>query len=252
MTYLNSLFGIFCLAILSTTANAQLVWSAPMLVADSGDVIGVDLTVSGYQNMISSQGTIRFDETILEYSHVDNFALVSISSGSFGETQVGQGLLNFSWYEGDLVGKAIPDNDAAFTMYFTVIGYSEQVSHIELIDTPVVAEFVEEGFVTVPHTFEIGSVTVSGVSSVDEISQENQLDIFPNPARDWIKIENNAIGEKLEIGWFDTNGALIKKAIFFNSGEQIIINTQDLNRGMYIVRVGNDVLGFKNQIIKVE
>lgn len=251
MIFLKRIVGTFCLMVLSTNAHAQLVWSAPILIADSGDVIGVDLSVSGYQNLISSQGTIHFDETILEYSHVDDFALVSISSGSFGETDVNQGLLNFAWYESDLIGKVIPDNDAAFTIYFTVIGYPAEVSHVTLIDTPVVAEFVEEGFITVPFTYEMGSVTVSGTSSVDEHVWENELNIFPNPAVDWVQIESSAIGEKLEVLVYDMNGKFIKEDIFFNNGNLKMVNTQDLKNGMYVIRVGNAVLGFKNQLIKV-
>ena len=251
MTFLKSIVGIFCLVVFSTNASAQLVWSAPIVVSDSGDFIGVDLSVSGYQNLISAQGTIRFDETILEYSHVDNFVLTSISSGSFGETEVNQGLLSFSWYESDLIGKDIADNAVVFTIYFTVIGSSEEVSEIELIDQPVVAEFVDEAFVTVPFTFETGSVTVSGVSALEESILEHQIMLFPNPAKDWLKIESSLVGADLEIHWYSMNGKFMKKDSFHNSGSVNVISTDGLNRGTYLLRVGNPTLGFQNQLMQV-
>ena len=238
--------------VLSTNAIAQLVWTAPILISDSGDVVGVDLSVVGYDSLISSQGTIQFDETILEYSHVDNFALTSMSSGSFGETEVTDGLLTFSWYESSLVGQGIPDNDVVFTMYFTVIGSSEEVSLIELIDQPVVAEFVDEAFITVPFTYETGSVTVSGISSMEEIDLLNQISIYPNPACELINIRSfSAIGSVFELEWFSMSGDLIKKDVFYNMGGVNIVSTEGLSHGVYHVRIGNSIAGFDNQLIQI-
>lgn len=223
------------------------------MAADSGDVVNVSLNVSGYQNLISSQGTIQFDETVLEFSHVDSFALGSISSASFGLTEIDSGLLSFSWFESDLVGKFIQDGDAAFGIFFTVIGNPGSVSQIELIDQPTVAEFVDEAFVSVPFNYSQGSVTVNGgtqPSALEENQQISILAIYPNPFADWLVIETEIVGEKIDVIWLNLTGEAVKRDQFMINQNTIKMNTSELNQGTYLIRIGNERVGFENQLIQ--
>src|SRR5690606_14273249 len=188
------------------------VLSTPVITSNNGVVVGVDLLVSGYQNMISAQGTIEFDESVLVFSHVSDFALSSISTSSFGVSEVDMGKLSFSWYESDLVGKMISDNEAVFTIYFNVIGNSGESSPIDLINQPVVVEFVDDSFTQVAYTYNAGSVSVNEIAGIGGISQK-ELNIFPNPANDWIQIQTDIIDSKMELLWYSMNGILVRKDV---------------------------------------
>ena len=251
MTFWKSIIGIICLVFISTNVKAQIVWNTPVMTADSGDIIGVDLTVSGYQNIISAQGTIQFDESILEYSDVNNFALGSISINSFGDTEIDLGKLSFSWYESDLIGKDISDNDTVITVFFNVIGNPGDMSLIELVEIPVVVEFIDENFLEVPHNIINGSVTVNQTSSVLEQSILRELNVFPNPAKDWIQVEGDTKGKNLEVFWFNMEGKLMKSVALNSGEEENRITTEGLRSGMYHMRIGNKILGYDNRLIKI-
>lgn len=251
MTFLNYITGIICAVFLSASACAQLIWSAPVLMVDSGNVVSVDFSVSGYENVISAQGTIQFDPLILEYIDVDNFALPSISSSSFGETQVDAGRLSFSWYESDLIGKDITDGATVITVYFNVIGNPGEISDIELVDQPVITEFIDEAFDPIAHSSETGSVTINGLSNVTENQLVKETSVFPNPATDWIVLEGDMSDVNLEIAWYTMTGDLIKKEAYFTMGSSIQLSVKELTQGTYIMRVGANGIGFDNHLIQI-
>lgn len=248
MSFLKTIVGVLYLTFLSSSVSAQLTWSCPALYADSGSTVSADLTVSGYQSLISAQGTIYFDSSVLEYSHVDNFALSSMSTSSFGETEVDSGLLSFLWFESDLIGRSIPDNNVVFRITFNVIGNPGDNSVIELTSQSAVVEFVDESFNEVSFNHSPGSVTVNNVANISEIA-EKQLTIFPNPATDWIKIEGNSMGIELEVTWHNMNGKLVKKDLV--SGQDLKLSTEELESGSYIMRIGNENSGFDLRQIQV-
>ena len=252
MTLLKHIAGIFCLMLFSTQVTGQLEWSVPMLTADSGDVIGVDILVSGYEGLISSQGTVEFDEAILEYSHVDSFALSSMSTSSFGETQVNNGLLSFSWFESDLVGREIPDGDAAFRIFFNVIGNPGDTSTIELVNQPVVGEFVDTMFTPVAYTYQAGRVIVNASSAyLGELEVFADVRVFPNPASNWIQI-GGFPGEKIELAWYTLEGNLIHEEVLQDQQKEIKVSTEELSSGVYLMRFGNRALGFDNRLIQIQ
>ncbi len=251
MTFLNYITGIICAVFLSANASAQLIWSAPILMVDSGNVVSVDFSVSGYENVISAQGTIQFDPLILEYIDVDNFALPSISSSSFGETQVDSGRLSFSWYESDLIGKDIVDDATVLTVYFNVIGNPGENSLVELVDQPVIAEFIDEAFDPIAHSSETGSITINGLANMKEKQGVKVITAFPNPAKDWIMLEGEVYDVPLEANWYNTTGELIKKEDTFTLTNSIRLSINELTQGTYILRVGAESIGFDNHLIQI-
>lgn len=250
MTFINSIVGVVFLVFFNMNVIGQLVWSTPTINSNNGDIVGIDLLVSGYQDIISAQGTIEFDESVLEYSHVSDFGLSSISTSSFGVSEVDMGKLSFSWYESDLVGKMISDNEAVFTIYFNVIGNSGQFSSIELVDQPVIAEFIDDSFTQVAYTYQGGSVNVNEVAGIEDISQR-ELNIFPNPATDWIQIQTDIIDSKMELLWYSMNGTLVRKDVINTNGNNLKLPTMGLTEGLYVICIGNDTLGFDNRLIQI-
>ena len=250
MTFLNSILSIGGCVLLTMHATAQLTWSTPEIMADSGDVVTIDFAPTGYQDIVSSQGTIQFDPTVLEYMQVDNFALASISSNSFGEGQVSTGILTFSWFESDLVGKSIGDNVPAFTMQFKVIGNPGDSSMIDLIDSPTLAEFADDSFNTLTFDYSEGKVKINDVLSLKKLDKK-MFNVYPNPATDWVQIEGNSMGGMLEVFWYSMNGELVKSEFIESSKNKIKLTTNELNRGMYLMQIGNKAEGFESRLIEI-
>ncbi len=249
MTLLNNILRLSCLIMISTCAIGQLEWSSPMLTADSGDVIGVDINVVDYEGLISSQGTVEFDPEVLEYLYVDSLALPSISGASFGETEIANGLLSFSWFESDLTGKSIPDGDAAFRIFFNVIGDPGDMSMIDFVNQPVPGEFVDTTFTPVGFTFVQGRVIVNGGDlSIDNLENSPKYNVYPNPASDYLFIEGKM--PVSEVAIYDMKGALVqeKKWDAFSAK----IDLPDLHPGIYMVRVKTNSRRFYNQLIQIQ
>lgn len=250
MTFIKQIVGIFFLVFINFNVAGQLVWSTPIISSDNGTVVGVDVLVSGYQNLISAQGTIAFDHTILEYSHVSDFALSSISGNSFGTNDVDSGKLSFSWYEPDLIGKAINDNDAAFTIYFNVVGSSGDVSFVDLVDQPVIAEFIDASFNSVTYSFIPGNVTVNDALNISEETTQIEYNVFPNPAIDWVSIESKISLYDFSVFLYKMDGSLVKE-VFCKDSDKVKFDTSDLNAGTYLLRIGTKNMGFNNQLIRL-
>ena len=70
---------------------------------------------------------------------------------------------------------------------------------------------------------------------------ENVLSVYPNPARNYIQLNNLRIEDK-EIKIFNASGALVK----YNSTGSFSqhVDVSDLSGGVYIIRVGNKMLKF--------
>ena len=73
----------------------------------------------------------------------------------------------------------------------------------------------------------------SATQSIDEIDNQ-QLAIFPNPAKDVLRIAN--IADNQEVTIYSINGAVIKRVIVSEDDE---VNISELRPGMYIVSAGN-------------
>lgn len=248
MSIKGYILGIFLLMLSGTYCTAQLEWSFPSLYADSGDVIAVDLSVVGYSDIISSQGTIQFDSEILEYSHADNFELASITGNSFGVSQIDNGLLSFSWYESDLIGKNISDNGTVLTLHFNVIGSPGDFTELKLVSAPVVPEFVDENFVTVSYVQNDGSVSVNGGLSINEVSIK-EYSIYPNPIVSQFQIVGEFVEEVQQVKWFNVEGELVLIDRIVEG--EMITRDSNLKRGYYYIQVVDGEIIYENRLIQL-
>ena len=78
----------------------------------------------------------------------------------------------------------------------------------------------------------------STVDNDDEIDNQ-QFAIYPNPAKDVIRI--NIITDNQLVTIYSINGAVLKKVVASGETE---INISDLNAGLYIIGVGNEFSKF--------
>ena len=101
----------------------------------TGDVVCLDFKVEDFDNIVSFQYAIFWDETILEY----NDALTMNLTGNYflGETQVDSGVLNVLFYTTNLsTGVTLSDGTQILQVCFNIIGSCGQSSPVYIGSNP--------------------------------------------------------------------------------------------------------------------
>jgi hypothetical protein len=165
----KSLLVIFALIIVSkVTGSVALVM--PDLSGQSGTQITVPVKVGNFTDIVSAQGTIQFDPSIITYVSVQQFGLTGMNGSSFGTSGTGTGKLTFSWYDGTLAGVTLADSTVLFSITFNIIGTNGQVSALSFVNSPTIMEIIDNAFNTLPLALNDGSVTVMNASSTPAIT----------------------------------------------------------------------------------
>lgn len=170
-----------------------------------GSQVVVPVRANNFTDLVSMQGTVHFDPTVLTYTTVEQLGLPGLSVGSFGTTQASLGNITFSWYDGDLSGESISDSTVLFALRLTIIGSPGDSSLIWLDDLPTPLEFVDNGFNTISHVVDTGLVVVdgqpvaSGLSLFADSLIANQNDTILVPVR--VRDFNDIIGVQGTIGF---------------------------------------------------
>ena len=134
--------------------------------SDIGSIISMPIYVEQFNDIISFQGTIEFDPTILSFNSYQNNDLDVF----YGQSQIEQGILTYSWYDESLQGQALEDGANVFNLEFNVIGGDDSVSQLCFIGNPTVLEVVDNNFNTLEQIYNCGDVYTA----------ENQIDDSSN------------------------------------------------------------------------
>jgi hypothetical protein len=102
--------------------------------------------------------------------------------------------------------------------------------------------------------FGLANLILSGFNT-DLVSETNDIDIYPNPFYDELKIVyNSADTQQISIEILDISGKLVysKQNIKRNSGLNYfkITNLEDLHRGVYFLKISSDVMIVSEKIVK--
>jgi len=105
-----------------------------------------------------------------------------------------------------------------------------------------------------PNTLTIGSFTMSwqipladttnyidwanGTTEIKDFNSFNSVEIFPNPAKDFIYVKSPVLNKKIDI--FDVSGRKIISKQNVNSK----INISEFNKGIYIIKSGSETVRF--------
>ena len=108
-------------------ADAQLTVSMSSSQVAPNTQASVDVTVSGFTNLLGVQFSINFDSLVLAYGNATNFSgtLPGLSASAVsGPNGVGvkNGQITFSWFDQQGTGKSVPDGTRLFTIVFNAIG----------------------------------------------------------------------------------------------------------------------------------
>ena len=177
--------GLMAILFFSAKANAQLAWAVDSVADTVGNTVIVPVKVSGFDQVVSMQGTLTFDPGIITYTEVSSFGLSGLGTADFGGNTA-NGKLTFSWFDGGLGGQSLPDSTTVFAMSFDLIGSMGTSSSITFGNDPVSLEFVDTGFANITATYTSGAVSILDTSSSMSSFESAQIDltkieVYPNP-----------------------------------------------------------------------
>ncbi len=114
---------------------------------------------NNWQNIIEIQGTITFDDTVINDVEMIFWGLTNPTGVVF--TDMGSGVLIFDWASLISIGPTLNAGDVVFTLQFNVLGVPKDVTPVDFSSTPELL-YWENGFGWSGNNFDIsnGSVTV--------------------------------------------------------------------------------------------
>ncbi|MDD2634614.1 MAG: hypothetical protein PHW82_03855, partial [Bacteroidales bacterium] len=143
--------------------NAQAVYFRIGSETDvQGTEVVIPVTSDNFDNIISMQGTISFDPSIISFVNTENYSLSGMNTSCFGSANVSSGELTFSWYDASLLGQSLADNDTVFCIRFLLIGTTGESSQIELTDNITAVEVIDNNYAAKIVYDQAGSATISG------------------------------------------------------------------------------------------
>ncbi|RMG82134.1 MAG: hypothetical protein D6714_11845, partial [Bacteroidetes bacterium] len=138
-----------------------LILSAPVTSGDMGTNICLDISVQNFDNILSMQFSMNFDETVLSYTGVTNLNLQDLNPSNFGTTMANNGALTLSWFDNtNATGVTVPDGTVIFQVCFDIIGSNGDSSPFDFTNTPTTIEVFDGDSNPVPFSGNNGTVTV--------------------------------------------------------------------------------------------
>ncbi|MBR1626315.1 MAG: T9SS type A sorting domain-containing protein [Bacteroidales bacterium] len=86
-------------------------------------------------------------------------------------------------------------------------------------------------------------------SSIFEVSNQQEISIFPNPVRNVLHIKLQSSVNQGTISLINSDGYVIKDIEITANQRDVIINSSDLPEGLYIVRIINDSFTFETKVL---
>ena len=163
-------FNIVFLLLISFNLSANVTFLMGNHTAAEGTQVIVPVKVVDFASIVSAQGTVQFDQSIISFVSVQDFGLVSLDESSFGTSQTASGKLMFSWTDPDLGGESLPDSAVLFTIRFNVIGISGQSSVLSFVNVPTAMEVMNNSYSQETLSLLNGSVTVQTVILPSEVT----------------------------------------------------------------------------------
>ena len=224
--------GFTSLAFASDTIYVDM----PNLNVAEGENFSIDVRISGFENVVGAQFTVKYDQEVLNYLNVDNFAIASINkNNNFGIPEPQNGSLSFLWYDFLAQGVSLEDESTLFSINFLAVGSNGEYTDVELDTSGAILNVIEfsnsEGMV-MPVVINKGKVTIGSVSVSDfDINDLNVSSFSPS-------IVNNQTSISIE----SPRNVELKYNIIDLSGKTISSGNSDLMTGQNILKFeGNEL-----------
>ena len=150
---------------------AQIVLKIANVEVDPGTPTAtVDVTVDGFTNLVGAQFSINYDSLVIGLNSVTNLnstlnlsATPGVNFGFPGTGNIKKGQMTFSWNDGALTPRTLPNGTRLFSIVFNVLGGAGSMSAVTQTNTPLKIEYIGGNFEPVNNfTSQAGSVRVRG------------------------------------------------------------------------------------------
>ena len=138
-------------------------------VAEGQEII-VPVEVTNFNDIVSMQGSIFWDETVVTYLSTEAYNLQDMSNSNFGTSQTTSGILTFSWNDIDLSGESLTDGQSVFSIRFLASGNVGENSNLNLVNHPTALEFTDTSLNSIDYTTIPGLVTIENTSPTSDVS----------------------------------------------------------------------------------
>lgn len=141
----------------SNIAFTQIEINFPNVSGTCGSTIDIPVTVNNFNNVFAAQFSVEWDTDVLQHNGQTVVGLPQIFN--FGTSQLSNGRLGFSWFDGNASGETLMDGDTLFFINFTVLGGASG-SSLTFGNSPTTIEFGGLGGGVIPSTQNPGTFTV--------------------------------------------------------------------------------------------
>ena len=105
-----------------------------------GASVVVRVTVGGFSQVTSAQGTLAWDPAVMRYAGTEQYGVSGLGGGSFGTAQTAGGRLAFSWDDPGAQGVSLADGAVMFAVRFDLIGAKGSISRLTFLDSVALCE----------------------------------------------------------------------------------------------------------------
>ncbi|MBP7821879.1 MAG: T9SS type A sorting domain-containing protein [Saprospiraceae bacterium] len=138
----------------SLNANAQVVLKLDSSSGQVNDVIDLNVRVDNFEQLVSSQFTISWDPTKLQFVNVSSFGLPFVNNTNFNLDFIDSGFISFNWYDVNVEGVTVPNGGSIFKMMMKVL--STDFTTVKFTNAPTAPEFTNLSGELLPVLYEKG------------------------------------------------------------------------------------------------
>ena len=102
--------------------------------------VEVDITVADVSDLISFQFTVGWDPLVMQIDDVTYKHPIIANDVFFGAFTSESEVLTVSWFDNELTGKNIDDDEILFTMTFSAVGDNSALTTLTFLDDPTMRE----------------------------------------------------------------------------------------------------------------
>jgi len=245
-------------------SQAQPTIFAPHMEAEIGEVIEVGVYIKDVDTLSSMQFAMDWDDSVIEYQEVKDFALPLHSAASFFLSTTGK--LRTIWVDQitpTASGIEIDNNEPLYKLVFKVIGDPADITDISFGEDAVDMEptfFVDAtgaSGTTLDIEFDFGSVTIPSTNSNKNILSDNApFNISqnkPNPFTEFTQIPfYSSKSQNITITVTDIIGQeVLQYTNYYPSGDHFYLIEKDNfhSDGTYFYTVSSDIFSITKKMI---
>ena len=122
----------------SQTINLHL----PDKEVQQGDVVRIEITANGFDEIASMQFSINWNPAVIEYL---SYELTDLANVAIGDTDASEGSLRFSWFDAAGIGLSIPNESSIIAFNFMAVGNVGDFTEINITDNPLSIQIFKAG-----------------------------------------------------------------------------------------------------------